>query len=584
MKNIAIFIAVFIAFFSVKIVSQVINVTPGYGTLNTAITTNGWNKTYVLQAGGWYGLNATVEIDSPITIIGTPAQPGQMPAIIQTGATPAGATFGYMFAPVFADFTLKNVFIVNADLNNSVGSFVFGQSAKARLVLDSVTTDPTGVAGLGSFGTDTVDYFMTNCLIMQEGNPLGLFDGFMWQYNGTTGADTMYVENNTFVDVGLNFYLGNTTWQRGAPATTQDNFLWFNHNSFIFGKSDLMNTYNEKSLFFTNNLLWQYGTVPFPRMSSIWFYNYGDMGPKNTVTCLIKADTAFGETLPSQRRNFTEYNYNYRDPRVNDIVKLGLDSGDVSYILPLVTPASEKDSSREATIFSDKTNFPYFIAGNNIEDQPNTDPKFNDQKIYSLTDSAIIWSKYAAENLWGFAPSSFPPSNEWPQYYYRADTAEGNPTTWPRFDGSYANSQIQTASIEGLPLGDLNWFPAQKAIWQKNQAAIMAHILSENTSIFTVTDVKKENNQAPISFALSQNYPNPFNPSTVIKYSIPKSGMVTVKVYNLLGQEVATLVNQMQNSGNYIVNFNANKLASGVYMYRIQSGNFTLTKKMELLK
>ncbi|MHB8338047.1 MAG: T9SS type A sorting domain-containing protein, partial [Ignavibacteriaceae bacterium] len=122
------------------------------------------------------------------------------------------------------------------------------------------------------------------------------------------------------------------------------------------------------------------------------------------------------------------------------------------------------------------------------------------------------------------------------------------------------------------------------AIWQKNQAAIMAHIVSENTSVLNVTDVKKENNQTPTAFTLSQNYPNPFNPSTVIKYSVPKSGIVTLKVYNMLGQEVATLVNQMQNSGNYIVNFNANNLASGVYMYRIQSGDFTLTKKMELLK
>jgi len=81
-----------------------------------------------------------------------------------------------------------------------------------------------------------------------------------------------------------------------------------------------------------------------------------------------------------------------------------------------------------------------------------------------------------------------------------------------------------------------------------------------------------------------QNYPNPFNPSTQIKYSIPKDGQVTLKVYNMLGQEVATLVNQQQQAGNYTVNFNASRLASGIYMYRIQSGSFSLTKKMTLLK
>jgi hypothetical protein len=99
-----------------------------------------------------------------------------------------------------------------------------------------------------------------------------------------------------------------------------------------------------------------------------------------------------------------------------------------------------------------------------------------------------------------------------------------------------------------------------------------------------VTDVKQANNQAPDKFSLSQNYPNPFNPVTEIEYSIPQSGYVILKVYNLLGQEVATLVNREQKTGNYIVNFNASNLASGIYMYRIESGNFSLTKKMIVLK
>lgn len=90
--------------------------------------------------------------------------------------------------------------------------------------------------------------------------------------------------------------------------------------------------------------------------------------------------------------------------------------------------------------------------------------------------------------------------------------------------------------------------------------------------------------QVPQRFFLSQNYPNPFNPSTEIKYSIPQSSVVVLKIYNMLGQEVATLVNQEQKSGNYIVDFNASNLASGVYMFRIQAEGFTLTKKMILLK
>ncbi len=93
-----------------------------------------------------------------------------------------------------------------------------------------------------------------------------------------------------------------------------------------------------------------------------------------------------------------------------------------------------------------------------------------------------------------------------------------------------------------------------------------------------------ENTKSSQNFSLSQNYPNPFNPMTTIKYRIAKEGFITLKVFNMLGQKVVTLVNQDQKPGNYSINFNATCLASGVYMYRIKSGDYSLTKKMELLK
>ena len=85
-------------------------------------------------------------------------------------------------------------------------------------------------------------------------------------------------------------------------------------------------------------------------------------------------------------------------------------------------------------------------------------------------------------------------------------------------------------------------------------------------------------------FDLSQNYPNPFNPSTTINYSVPTNGLVTLKIFNVLGQEVKTLVNNVQNAGLHTVSFNASSLASGVYIYRLSSGNFVGVKKMLLLK
>jgi hypothetical protein len=89
---------------------------------------------------------------------------------------------------------------------------------------------------------------------------------------------------------------------------------------------------------------------------------------------------------------------------------------------------------------------------------------------------------------------------------------------------------------------------------------------------------------SPRVFALDQNYPNPFNPSTVIKYSIPVDGFVTLGVYNLLGEKVASLVNDNLKAGGHEVNFNASNLSSGVYFYRLESGRFTSVKKLLLLK
>ena len=97
------------------------------------------------------------------------------------------------------------------------------------------------------------------------------------------------------------------------------------------------------------------------------------------------------------------------------------------------------------------------------------------------------------------------------------------------------------------------------------------------------TDVKSEN-KVPAEYSISQNYPNPFNPTTSIEYTLPKENMVTIKVFNILGQEVKTLVNETQAAGKYSIRFNANNLTSGIYFYSIQSGDFKQVKKMILMK
>ena len=99
-----------------------------------------------------------------------------------------------------------------------------------------------------------------------------------------------------------------------------------------------------------------------------------------------------------------------------------------------------------------------------------------------------------------------------------------------------------------------------------------------------VTSVEEVSSITPDNYNLSQNYPNPFNPSTTINFTIPSNEFVTLKIYNILGSTVATLVNGTLAAGSYKFNFDAQNLASGVYLYELKAGNFLEIKKMNLLK
>ena len=126
-------------------------------------------------------------------------------------------------------------------------------------------------------------------------------------------------------------------------------------------------------------------------------------------------------------------------------------------------------------------------------------------------------------------------------------------------------SAAYTGTTDGFPAGDLNWFPSRHAAW------LLTGVATQTTSV-------------PNKFALSQNYPNPFNPSTQISYVLAAKGLATLKVYNIIGQEVATLVNSVETAGSHEVKFDASRLSSGVYFYTLRSGNSIETMKMLLMK
>ncbi|MCF6269330.1 MAG: C25 family cysteine peptidase [Melioribacteraceae bacterium] len=156
----------------------------------------------------------------------------------------------------------------------------------------------------------------------------------------------------------------------------------------------------------------------------------------------------------------------------------------------------------------------------------------------------------------------------------------------------HANSSINKIIWDnlysGIPVGDVVLDAIENSIRLQNRKQ---NIFGDPTIVLKfnpVTDIKPYQDYLPEEFALSQNYPNPFNPTTIIVYSIPSNALnglkVNLSVYNILGEEVAVLVNSIQNSGSYEVEFDASNLSSGAYLYRLSAGSFVQTNKMILMK
>ena len=99
-----------------------------------------------------------------------------------------------------------------------------------------------------------------------------------------------------------------------------------------------------------------------------------------------------------------------------------------------------------------------------------------------------------------------------------------------------------------------------------------------------IVGIDDERAELPEAYSLSQNYPNPFNPETVIEFALPRSGDVSLVIYNLRGEEVALLINSAMPAGIHSVSWDASSLASGIYLYRLVAGDFIETRKMVLLK
>jgi hypothetical protein len=203
------------------------------------------------------------------------------------------------------------------------------------------------------------------------------------------------------------------------------------------------------------------------------------------------------------------------------------------------------------------TGYPYIGADEGETEMPVELTSF---AATTTTDGCvqIAWKTATETNSYGFAIERKKLSASWQQVTFLA----GNGTS----SASHAYQYIDTVAGEGTYLYRLKQIDNDGTYKYSSETEV------------TLTSIK--------SFALLGNYPNPFNPSTIIRYQLPQASHVSLKVYNILGREVASLVNDVQDAGDYSVQFNTSKwrLASGVYFYTLQAGNFSKTQKLLLVK
>ncbi len=195
-------------------------------------------------------------------------------------------------------------------------------------------------------------------------------------------------------------------------------------------------------------------------------------------------------------------------------------------------------------------------------------------------------------------------NSEWNTVFYASYTLSGasgwtyfpfapfiwNGTSNLVIEVCYNNNSISTnSSVIATNKPGLTWhqsldLPSGSGCTDLTAGSLQANRPNIAFALNILTDIKQNGNQIPDKFSLKQNYPNPFNPVTKISFDIPQKSFVTLKVYDVLGKEVVSLLNDERAGGSYTFDFDASSLSTGVYFYKITAGDFSETKRMVVLK
>jgi len=542
-------------------------VKPGDNTLYGAIVYDSAppaGRVYLLKKNEVYSLasNPTTSDKIHTKIIGEDNRPlvtnkdaeSHPPVICGSGTNTGGINFG-------GDVTVKNVNMIPASATNNLGwTFFWGSKEGCTVTLENCLFERTRWVFVASNQVEGTKLYINGCyFVNMSGQPCrrngGVYD------NVEHNTDVIWVENSTHV-------MGQGMLYKFRNYPVKEVFV--NHNTFVNCAGIVFENQGYVSnMIIANNIFVNSNMQPYcPSL------DLGETDLDSQPTGLINVRDLPADYEQVDRKILVTNNNAYWDSYFADMHQV---------LAQRKTNNTDKWSSqmirmnaRTQAMFDNNQKYPYLVEGNWFS----VDPKFKDPKdLFSdaikseirdfCLNTVDTTNSTAVLNLWRkvYSEAEFPHVSDWPI----------------PVDLSYTNATLLTAGLGGFPLGDLNWFPEKKAQWLAQRDAEIATLKNALNKGQLPTDVETAE-IIPTDFNVYQNYPNPFNPTTTISYDLPKAGNVIVKVYNLLGKEVATLYNGFQQAGNHKVKFDASSLSSGVYIYSVQFGSNTISKKMILMK
>ncbi len=533
------------------------------------------SKVFKLNLGDKYIINETITVPlgKSLTIVandyGVDVNMG--PAQILWTST-GGITTTYNF-DCFGDITLKNIWVLYA---NSSGNQT-GTSLRIEDTPDSINGQHGTFTGClfdySQIGADgggavnvTAKHFrgnFTNCYFRNCSDPHYRYYGravsFPYQSTGWH-TDSLTFVNCTFSNLGY------VIMQEGSEYTS---FLWMNHCTLI-------NTV----MFALESVWWHWLSITNSVFQNT--YMYGDLGNNNGNpfggTIAIDSVSNFGFTPPftdAERHILFANNAYYVEPWLVDYMANNPYTDTVKITNPINVPKPMPMLGPRTLMFLDTTDG----AGNKIW------PLMNRANLYDGVSPAFLSPPTNVDSLKLFLLKKWTDNKD---ANWAFDVTTSILATWPLNEVLRipTGNTLKTAALGGLPLGAMHlWDKAKYTTWKAQEVTENRRILEWLTTGKDPGPLSVEQQPGlPSEASLSQNYPNPFNPTTRISYSVPRKSDVTLKVYNVLGMEVATLFSGVQDAGEYDATFDATKFASGVYFYKLQAGGVSITRKMLFVK